>query len=212
MPMATGDVVLLTYWTRLASQQLLVTLHYRYETPGAPTDSVDEQLQDIATEMANTGVGVNTIVAALRAVTPDNVAFERCTAQRIKPTRSVYASAPMSVNGTFADSATATNICASVTKRTVVPGRKGVGHCQWPPLPSAVYINGLLDAGFRTTQLQAWADQLKVSFVLHAATAEEFAMVPCLPAATTGVPYKVDNTVAQPTVRTMHRRTVGLGI
>jgi len=212
MPMATGDVVLLTYWTRLAAQQLLITLHYRYTTPGAPANTVDEQLEDVAEEMANVGLGVNTIVAALRAVTPVNVTFERVTAQRVKPLRSVYASAQMDSLGQFADAALTANICASVTKRTIVPGRTGVGHCQWPPMPGAAMSDGLVDPGFRTGVLQDWAEQLKVPIVIQGGTAEEFALEPCLPAATTGQPFAISSTIAQPTVRTMHRRTVGLGI
>jgi len=211
MSMTNSDTILVTIWSRLFEQQLMTTLHYRFFTSGTPTDSVDQQLKAFADKLSIVGAGATPLTETMRLCTPSNIDFDRITTQRIKPTRSVYAEAAFEVSGVLDDNALTANVCASITKRSLAPGRKGVGHTQWPPLGSATYASGSLIGGFRTGVLTDFAEALELSIDIGAA-GEAWTAIPCLPAGGSVSAYDVTTAVPRSTVRTMHRRTVGLGI
>lgn len=210
MSMTNSSVILVTYWARLFEQTIMLTLHYRFFTSGTPTDTVNQQLAALASKLGNIVTPVP-LTETLRLCTPQNVRFDRITCQQIKPTRSVYAENAFEVNGTLADDAITANVCASITKRTFAPGRKGVGHAQWPPLGAAMYLNGVLDVAYRTGLLTDFAEAMEQSITVGAGV-EEWDAIPVLPQGGPDGSYDIQQCTPRSTVRTMHRRTVGLGI
>lgn len=208
MAFAVNDVIQVTYWSKLFNQQLMTVLHYRLTT--APTSPLAEHL--ILSVWA-TGFTNNLFepFSSMKACTSNLVLFERVTLQKIKPTRSIYVEDAIAEQGALANVIDTANICASITKRTITSGRKGVGHCQWPPLAQTQMNDGIVDATFRAGALNDFASALTDALTLGAG-ATEATMNPCLPASSGSDAYDVFDGVPQGTVRTMHRRTVGLGI
>jgi hypothetical protein len=95
-------------------------------------------------------------------------------------------------------------------KRSSVAGRTGVGRVQWPPLAPDVQSDGFVDDDFLTVQMSDLADELSTAQVITGLYTA--VLRPCLPAGGANHNYDVWDAVPQDTIRTMHRRTVGLGI
>lgn len=208
MAVAANDLMMVTYWSRLSAQQLMTVLHYRVET--APTAVADETFWWTAWAEYFGTAGAS-IYDAYIACTPGNVYIERVTVQRVSPTRGVYAEQAIDSLGAYAGTAPTPNVCASITKRSYQSGRTGVGHTQWPPLAPVDYNDGLIDDDFKTGLLLDLANAIEEPVTIGTGTGLAD-LVPCLPAGGANENYDVWQTGVRSQVRTMHRRTVGLGI
>lgn len=208
MAVAANDLMQVTYWSTLSAQTLMSVLHYRVdETPVAVADETF-YWSLWALWFADTA---NVLPAAYVEAAPTNVLIDRVTVQRIRPTRGVYAEAAMGAAGEHAGVALTANICASITKRSTISGRTGVGHLQWPPLVATDYTNGVIDLDFKEGELANLALQILEPQVISTGTTEA-TLIPCLPAGGANNNYDLWQTGVRTQVRTMHRRTVGLGI
>jgi len=208
MAMALNDVVQLTFWSRLFNQQLMTVLHYRVGVAQTATTedhvTLEAWLQDFADITKEP-------FASMIAATSLSVDWERVTLQKVKPTRSIYVAKTVTVPGEWATVAETANVCGSVTKRSTNSSRRGVGHVQWPPLAANQMENGVLEGAFYAGEFDDMAVGLSFAPTVGTGT-QEATLVPCLPAGGSNTTFDVFSTVPQRTVRTMHRRTVGLGI
>lgn len=207
-PLAVDDVIEITYWCRLFNQRIMTVLHARVETTPAGT-SAEVQLQALVdaylSQRASCVFLDNYIEAA-----GTNYTIEYVTAQRVKPTRSIYARADINVFGEFPALCTTANIAASIEKQSTKVGRKGVGRLQFGGIPGESVISGVIDSDYKNVQLKDLADVMFGGFTPGSPPGGGYRW--CLPAGGTDHDYDIYNAFVQNTARTMHRRTVGLGI
>lgn len=207
MPLEVGDVVQVTYESSLSGQTILNILHYKVSTAGI-TISETTQLGVYAAYFANpaaTPCPLKFLVAALG----DNQVMSNVKCQRVFPTRGVYVQEDINSTGTQ-DPAGTPNIALSVTKRTRLPGRKGIGRVQVGGLPNTAYVNGILTAAYSNI-----IGPLLSNFALPVTIALDGSV---LTPVVYGTGYEgldrseIFQVQLEQEVRTMHRRTVGLGI
>ncbi len=207
MALAVGDILELKILGTLLNQRVMTVLHYRIAS-----------YVSSAPEVTDTGAILDEIIGGTVGATPlasildcqaDNYARNTCTLQKVAPTRSIYIDRGAPGVGTIADSCTLPNVSGVMTKRGAAGGRRGIGGMHFPGLPPSMYTDGSITAAYGVLMIAAQANLLAVlTTTLPAAT-----LVPVIynPGAT---PNHQDIAILeiQTTVRTMHRRTVGLGI
>lgn len=203
--LAVGDVIRVTWFNRLFAQRILMVCHLRCTT--APTGTnILAQLDEITSVVNN-----NTTfpLQGLQPLTAPDVSFDSVRAQRVSNPRSVYSEAAVGINGTHADQARTANVALSVEKRSLHPGRRGIGRIQVGGLPATKLANGMWDSTFVNdvnTWAQGWLDPLPVQSLGGIYKW----IIP------TNGPVTSDDDIialqAKSTVRDMRRRTVGVGI
>lgn len=205
MGLATGDCVLVTFRSVLFGQRMLMTLRYVVTVPSVG-NSITQDLTDIADAFANAA----TATLPLNKLLPcqaDQVVYDSVRAQRIYPARTVYVYSTLASFGTHPDACTTANISVSCTKRSLFPGRHGLGRVQIPGVPATQYNNGLVEAGYRTLCI-AFNNTLVGEKTIAAAGLKVWA---CVSANINSLDTKVSSMEVQDTLRTMHRRTVRVG-
>lgn len=208
-PLLVDDLIQVTYVGRLLAQQIITVLHMRVVTAPSGPSTAEGQLQllldgKLAVRADNPFLDHYIDAAA------NNYTMDYVRAQRIRPTRSVYAQAAISLPGEWPAAATTANLAASIEKQSLHAGRKGVGRVQFGPIAADVIINGIVDSDYRAVQLQDLADDLYGSITPPSPLGGEFRY--CLPAGGTDHSYDIYNAFPMDTVRTMHRRTLRLGV
>lgn len=207
--MAVGDVLELTFSGRLMSQVILTVLHVRITTAPSGGSTAEAQLDDWVGWFSNK-VTNNWLQKYLDAAAANFTVFE-CKLQKVYPTRTIFASSIIAETGQQTEDALQSNLAASIEKKTTTVGRKGVGRMQFAPLPKDAYAGGFVDPGFAATPLTGLANAMIGSIncgITYTGSARY-----CLPAAAGGgAAYDLYDAYPKETVRTMHRRTVGLGI
>jgi hypothetical protein len=207
-PLAVGDLIEIVYWNKLFNQVILSTFHCRVAT--APSGaSAEIQLSNLVDQLFSVKADFPLLQAMIDAA-GTNFGFDFVTAQRIKPTRSIYAKALVTEFGVYPATCNASNLCASLERRASGTGRKFVGRLQWAGVPTESVISGVIDADFRAVQLGDLCDEMAGNFSGPTGTGGNY--VWCLPAGGTSEDYDIFDAFPQATARTMHRRTVGLGI
>lgn len=209
MPLAAGDLLQITYMGSLYGQQIMTVLHARCKTPPTGTPQTELVLDDLAVKISDPVTF--DLTAKYMAAACDEFNFTACRVQRVKPTRSIYAEAPMTQTGHAGPGVPAANIAASIEKRSLVPGRKGVGRVQFAPLPATAIGSGYIQDAWLLGFGADFAEKLYGTFIggpLY--NSGEYRW--CLPAGGADEAYDIWDALIQDTVRTMHRRTVGLGI
>jgi len=205
MPLAVNDVVRIVVFQELFSQRLMNVLHYRVVVAADPGVTEAEELTELSLRVANTTL--NPMLKWLPAVASE-LLFVSARAQKVYPTRGVYQQSPMVVEGTHVGTATTANVAASITKRSLRPLRKGVGHIQIGGIPQEGYAEGTLEPEYLGI-VEDLKEVLAASIIVPGTSAE---YRPCLWGGQ--VPTEDDDLwelVVQKEVRTMHRRTVRLG-
>lgn len=204
----SNDVFQITLRMIYNEQVLLNVFHMR------PTEITNNEYAawctDLADELAAEFGGTGKFVPWLDN-TSANVLFDEWRVQRIHPVRDVYFQSAITLNGVLAAGPGETpNIALSVTKRTLTPGRTGVGRTQlagWEPgaIDAGVYSAGSLTAAFAAMDWQL------LDFVTQAGNGGTWGLYN--PGSTETPPFsRITSVIPQDTVRTMHRRTVRLGI
>lgn len=208
MALAVNDVVQVTFVGSLFDQRILNVMHYAV-TIAAGTTSVEGQLALIADAFAASLGGPDIKDKLLDATCPEYTLL-RVRAQRVSPTRSVYRETLVGDIGLLTDTCTASNIAASITKRSNTPGRRGIGRWQLAGMGQSEYASGTLTPTYKTTFLTPLANQFVVTYI---DPTDGFNMVPCIynPTGTSPFFSRVTAASVQDEVRTMHRRTVRLG-
>lgn len=205
MGLAVGDVVALTYQATYANQQVRYALHYRVSTAGSST-TPELDLDAMAANFAST-IG-NTLTSTLQAAHIPDFNFDAVSAQRIFPVRTIRMNVLSSFPGTNVDSGLPPNTAAVITKRTLTPGRQGLGSLHLSGTGQSNAVNG------------EWT-----SLTIYQNVATQLIATRTIPAVTMTVEPGLSNPVFPPqffsrlfdcvpqrTIRVMRRRTVRVGI
>lgn len=205
MGLNAGDVVALTYESTYDGQQIRYALHYRVTIPGS---SVSPELDLDAMAQNFSSPGANTMTSVLQAAHVDAFNFDAVVAQRVWPSRTIGMRSLSSFPGLIAQPGLPANVSAVVTKRTLTPGRMGLG---------SLHLSG---QDSTNTTLSEWtllntsnnvAAQMLNSRVI---TGIALTVEPGLFNATFPPTFfsRLFDTIPQKTIRVMRRRTVRLGI
>lgn len=204
-PLAVNDIVLYSIFGRLAGQQLIHTFHYKLTTVnGDPyTEALDAFLAF--------QFGASGIATALLPIMPSNYRMETHRAQVIFPTRRRYVEALIDTPGAWASAARTPNTAMSIKRIGLAATRQGVGRLQ-VPIGDDLMTNGTINLAGIAAELLDIDTAMELEFtppgdgnvyqpVLFGKDAN---------GNLTNTP--IIEVAAMTTVRTMHRRTVGLGI
>lgn len=206
IPVAANHVMRVTYNQSLFGQRLMSVFHFVCKTSPAGGTSYAQAVQNFADRLADNAIAP--LDDWLAAVAPE-LTFLDVRVQRVWPQRDVYFNTPIALEGTFATGCNMSIHAASVTKKTLFFGPAGVGRTQVGGIPDAVIEDGSLSASYRLqlkTAFEGFLGDITVaadggkyrSMVWHGFEPSE--------------EDEVFDVFVQDSVRTMHRRTLGLGI
>ncbi len=202
---AVGDIYLVSFNLLFGGQRMLNTFRYRLETLGTAV-TTDDIYNNMATLLASGGNMSQKYLAAV----PSQVQLVSRDYQRVWPTRVRKKIDSALVNGTWVNAGSATNSAVSIERYAEEATRHGIGRVQLPASNSAIDVTGgvITNAGY-TTVLQTFATQMNVALTLPVVGST---MKPILQsrAAPASFVYEIGTSV-QPTLRSMRRRTVGVG-
>lgn len=207
-PLAINDVLQITYRQTLFSQSIMNVFHARVVTAPVGGTTAEAQLEDLVPKLANPGV-FPLLVAWKPAVSHD-LFFNDVTVQKVKPVRTIFSVASIASFGTDADSPSTANLAVSFEKRTTFVGRKGIGRMQLAGVSAGYITNGRVSADWIADKGSTLAEAMYGNFSGGALYGGVYTW--CLPSG--GVDHSLDlyDVSVKTTARTMHRRTVGLGI
>lgn len=206
MAISVNDVIRVTYFERLFEQRLLTVLHLRcVAAPAAgTTDAV--ALQNVANRFGDVAQAPLT---SWRPLIAADLVWDEVRAQKVFPTRTVYQKDAIGVAGTHADPCEMPNLAMSIEKRTLHAGRKGVGRIQMGGVPNSVIENGMFTVGYLNAAQLCWESIL--GDITIAADSSIYRV--CLwDGDTVTSEDDLFDVQAKDTVRTMHRRTLRVGI
>lgn len=207
-PLAMNDTLQITYKGHLYAQTIETVLHARVNGSFTGGATGEAQLVDLVAKLSDPTFPF--LLNYLGAAGNDFV-MDYVRVQKVAPFRTIYVEEPIAAGGGFGSICATTNLAASIEKQSATVGRKGVGRLQFGPVPASEIIGGFINSTYIAVQLTDLANTMFGSFVGGPTYGGSF--VWCLPAnATTPGAYDIFNAFAYPTARTMHRRTVGLGI
>lgn len=192
----------------LYDQRIMTVLHYEVQIAGSPEDwwtlylGVYSQLTD-----PSTGLIPKTLDQQIASLSCDFVDL-----QVVRPQRLIYRRFVNGSSGAIAEplGGTTANYAMSITKRGEIPAKGNSGRVQLAGLPPTQYVSGKWKSAFITI-----IDTDVVPYYLGNITASGYTLQPVfIGKSKTGVlkTNTVIDMVVQDTVRTMHRRTVRLGI
>lgn len=209
MALVLNDVIQVSIFGSLFSQRIITNLHYIVNV--AAGGSTEDQLKQIATDWTGGTGSVPGILTHMLDCQGVEYNCDFVRAQRIFPTRTIYMQSNANDPGTHADPCTAPNIAASLLKRTATAGRKGVGRVQLAGIPQTAYVDGMITPVFSAAKLNVWCNDLLASYTTSVII---MTLVPGLYNPTgTGTHFSpLLQVIPEDTVRTMHRRTVRVGI
>jgi hypothetical protein len=201
-----GDIVQVTIETNTDATVNLNVLHYRCLTP--PTDPAYlPALQELATSVAAVGTG---ILPAMAALMDDRMYISGVRCQRVRPQRDFFYRLATLQSGTIVGGAAPPNTALSITKKTEEVGKGFSGHFQLGGLSVTLFS----DFGVFTAPAIALATELGNAIAAKRVKVGGGADVwqPCM--LSVAQPGYHDIRVCSPRsqIRTMHRRTVGLGV
>jgi len=209
-PIITGDdIYRVTFAGTLAAQRILWVLHYRFTTivDNEYLGGLEDMVNALATDMQSDAGKFG----AIRVQQSSDLMWDWVQIQRIVPTRDIYFRAEISTAGGTVSEAAPPNVALSVTNRTAFADRHGVGRNQLAGFPLTKIEDGLWLADFVDT-IQALVGAALIPRFEESGVGNEMqAGVFAVYAVTTEINDIID-VVGHDQVRTMHRRTVGLGI
>lgn len=203
-----GAIIQLSLRGTMFSQRILNILHYVVISPGT-SGTVLGQLQDLVDTLANDGDG-GLLISKFLATQSASYSLDSIRAQVVDPTRSPFAENTAIQVGTAAGTSNTANVAVSITKKSDVGGRHGIGRMQLAGVPSSQIASGRVQGAFAAGPLKALADALKFNIITAPSnvTMEPVIYNPGV------VPFnysQIIQTTVQDTVRTMHRRTLFVG-
>lgn len=208
MGLALNDLVQVVYSYRATStsDRFLTVLHYRVADPDA-TSTVIDDLNSIV-DWFSDSTTVGRPAHRLRNCLAANVFLDWVQAQRVRPARTVFRRGQIDELGGLEGNTPTFNVALSLTKRTNVPGRKGIGRIQLLGIPA----ENIQDGQIVGDPYKATVEQFATAVLGTVPVTNELILHACLPNNPVTEASDVETWEIQPTVRTMHRRTVGLGI
>jgi hypothetical protein len=159
--------------------------------------------------LANNISGAAGYLGGWRTLMSTDFHFNFVRAQRLKPQRDVYRQISAASVGIDIRTASTANTCMSITKRTATIGRHGVGRIQLAGLPVGEISNGNWSDAIRGSVSDVFDDLLGP--LTTTTTSTQFTPVVWDSKNIGATPHAIIEVDTQATVRTMHRRTVGLG-
>lgn len=203
MAIAVNDVVRAVYWQRLFGQRLYTVLHLRCVTAPPGTNEFI-QCGNLALLLKNNAYP---LVAAWRPLVGPSLLFDSVRVQKVWTTRGVYAEEAMGVTGTNANDASTANIAVSIEKRTLRPGRRGIGSVHVGGVPALKITGGEVDAAYLTSMQTCWENLLPLQTDVTGGVWSY-----CLfGGQTVSSTDDIMAVQAKTAARTMHRRTLRVG-
>lgn len=202
---ASGAILEATIRGRNQDQRILSLFHYRYISTSAPQDGVDV-INTFNTKFNTAAVA--SMVGAFAAAAPLTAVFDEVVYQWVFPTRRArLVKSPARTAGLREDTLAPSNIGLFVEKLSDEAGRHGHGGLHWGYVGSSDYDGNNFTLGALTNM-----DNIRARMVETINLEFGIDMVPLIFNRTAPVnSIEVTGTVIKPGVRTMHRRTVGLG-
>lgn len=197
-----GGIAVVTFEGRVMGQQMLTVTHWRLDKEGGTTDG-GAFLGALLDAMAGVG-GLHTKFMA--AMSEDYTAL-RLRGQWILPERHAYVDrSPIEETGSVPSEIMGPNVAVTILKRTELAGGHGRGVTHMPGVPKSFVTAGTLNA-FGRGSYEDFGGAVSAPIALLGGDA-----VPVLYNRTTpGDSPEITGYSINPDVRTMHRRTVGLG-
>lgn len=204
MGLVANDIIALTYEATYAAQQIRYAFHYRVTTPGSST-TPELDLLAMATNFSTPG---NTFTSALQAVHVNTFNFDAVSAQRVYPIRTIRMQKLNSFPGGVVNDGLPPNVAVVVTKRTLTPGRPGIGSLHLSGTPDNVIVSG------EVTNLTPYTLVGTEMIAARTVTAVAMGIEPGLfnPTGPPSFFSRLFDAIAQRTSRVMRRRTVRVGI
>lgn len=204
---AVDDVYQCQFAATLFNQRIRTVLHFRVTE--APTAAQDRWAFYTTLGQYLTTVDPASLYTALRGCQSDDVSYNYLQVQAILPQRLVYRRFPLGQTGSIADSIGSLNYGGYILKKTSFAGRDAIGSVHVAGLPVDTSGGDLWNI-----DTQDNLDNL-ASFI-RAEAFDDIAgwrAVPCLAPRRGSVvlPFLVTAAEASAQVRTMRRRTVGVG-
>jgi len=204
MGLAVNDVVQLTYQGIYANQQIRYVTHWRVSTAGSSTTAE----LDLDAMAANFSLPTNTVTGLLQGCHVEDFQFTAVSAQRVWPLRTVRMNVLSSFPGSIIEPGLPPNTAVVLTKRTLTPGRQGLGSIHLTGVPVSAVQNGVVISPTPYTNLAASMAASR-SIPAVTMTVEPGLWNPTFPP---NFFSRMFDAFLQTTVRTMRRRTVQLGI
>lgn len=207
MGLNVGDVISITYESTYAGQQIRYVLHYQVTVAGSST-TPELDLQAAADNFANNTT--NALTAALQARHSDAFNFDAVSAQRVSPNRTIRLVKLSSFPGLINGDPYTPNASIVMTKRTLTPGRRGIGSLHQSGLDAGSIVNGELTGG----TVAAYSTLLTELATGRSVGAVTMSLDPGLFNPTRPPTYfsRIFDVILQTEVRVMRRRTVRVGI
>lgn len=202
---AVGDFYLLSFYHTMGAQKLINTFRYRLESLGTAI-TVDDVQNNMETLIASGG----NILSKWLAVIPPQVTLVERWYQRVFPTRIRKKIVASGLQGTWANATTSTNQAVSIERYAENATRHGVGRIQLVASNNPLDItNGSITNAAYTTALGVLGTQMAASLTLPVVGS---VLKPILQSVSVpgSFTYIIGSSV-KPELRTMRRRTVGVG-
>lgn len=208
MPLSINDVVQVTFKSDYQNNVILLVHHWRVGTPPG-TGTVAENLDEICANFASDAAG--TPMKVYKDCLGDNVTINTVRAQRVSAVRSPYVQRAVTIAGAAGSNATAPNIACVVTRNTLLTGQSQISNSHIGPMGAARYADGKVTLA-QLALMSAFGVRFRQNVIL---TPSGAILQPGIyhPANAPGLDFSVVvGERLQDSVRTMHRRTLGLGI
>lgn len=208
MAVGVNSIMELTFMGTVNSQKVLTILHFACTNQPTQNDAIvvqDDFLQEVI------GGGGSPMEVHYTGCCGSNYLLNSLRAQIVSPTRYRPSYLTRNLSGTRTGACTAQNVSGVITKQTDLSGRKQVGSVHIPGISASDYTSGKMTSGWLSDAVLFGNDLLQN--VIE--NGGQGVWAPCL--------YHVGQQgqnawnrltayLVQDTLRTMRRRTVGLGI
>lgn len=202
-----NDVLEYTMFGTLYGQQILNVFHYRYSGANVPAGEYEAELDALSDEI--TGTLWPALGGGLQSLVTIDYKLVRVRLQPVWPTRRYYIDNVLNQEGTAVGAAAPANMAQAITLKTdrAVKGGQGRKHISGRPI-GTISMGEWTAAG--TLAVQTWAPAIMDPVD---GTAPDRVLTPTVwsPRIPTSVTRILSVETSQQ-MRTMHRRTVGLGI
>lgn len=210
---AVNDILEWSIHTRLYGQVCISVFHYYCAGVGAVAE------YNLAMDEWNNFITADSLMVKYREMTTVDLNFEFVRAQVVAPARQVLHDKGITGTGTNNAPVNISNTGMAITKRTAWAGqhkkdvhtdRGGIGTLHIPSVDSA-QIDKSMAKPTMLIKMNAFGDQM----ILPKVTPGGTSWIPCIWHRKLTGPTSFDQLIgylAQPQVRDMRRRTVGLGI
>jgi hypothetical protein len=206
-PITGDDVFTLTYFQTLDSQRILTVLHFRF------SDLLEPDYVTAMASLAN-ALGIDATGATgwggVRNFQSSDISYDFLRVQRVAESRDVYFSQTLGLNGGFVGAAAPPNVALVCNKRTVRVGKHGHGDLHLAAVPIGTVTDGIWNPVTVANVASAVGSFLLDPFD-DAVTGNAIRFGIYDPTPVFGGLQDITDVVGYNQVRTMHRRTVGLG-